>query len=106
MTTRIDGTGVDSIDVEMMNTWFSEEYLRMYNDSCNESTVSVAIRNILDVLKDGLSNNFQHLVHRYVNEAVTPLSPFSISRLNQKCMYLTLALELALDTYLEPLGVL
>lgn len=101
-----DKEKTNPIPDEILNPWLSNGYNKLFDVKIDtECNVAVEISNILDVLNEGLCNEFNDLVHLYINETVTPLSSYAISRLNQKCTYLSLALEIVMNSYQDSMGV-
>ena len=79
--------------MELTNPWFSPEYDCLFNRLPDEDNVGDSIVFMLDILNQGMNMNFEYIVSGYKNEKLTPLTPNAWSRVHQKCMYLSCALQ-------------
>mmetsp|Transcript_24440 Transcript_24440/g.35490 ORF Transcript_24440/g.35490 Transcript_24440/m.35490 type:complete len:361 (+) Transcript_24440:629-1711(+) len=83
-----------------MNPWDSTEYENFYGKSECESGLDVTIHAMLEQLEKGLSSNFVGLVEKFENEDdIQYMTVHVQNRMRLKCVYLTVALEKALEGF-------
>ena len=75
------------------NPWYSPEYELLFDRLPDEDNIGDSLVFMLDSLQQGLNMNLEHIVAGYVSEKKTPLSTVARTRVHQKCMYLTCALQ-------------
>eukprot|EP00978_Attheya_sp_CCMP212_P007745 scaffold18000_cov44-Attheya_sp.AAC.3 len=82
------------------NPWYrySTEYRMLLGVSDGEN-ISDAIDDMLNILEDGLLCEYAKCIVGYWNARETPMSSFAHARTQQKCAYLSCALQMALGKY-------
>eukprot|EP00957_Ditylum_brightwellii_P152824 11632810-Ditylum_brightwellii.AAC.1 len=82
------------------NPWDSKECDMFYGMRQNESGLNVTIHALMDQLKQGISSNFVGLVEIFENEDDNRcMTVHAQSRIRLKCIYLSVALESALEGF-------
>eukprot|EP00978_Attheya_sp_CCMP212_P037896 scaffold182649_cov41-Attheya_sp.AAC.1 len=92
------------LNPDIVNPWFSSEYKKLFGVREGED-VGAAIAFMLEILHEGMLKHFEKCVLDWESNDTTPISDFAQSRVNQKCVYLTVLLCKVLEKYSNPVGM-
>ena len=100
-----DCTGVDLMigsSKVSVNPWDSTEYQKLFGMREGEETLDESIDNMLNKLEQGISGDFIGVVHNFEQHSdVEFMTTYAQTRVRIKCMYLSIALESALEGYYQ-----